>query len=241
MFMAETAKILSPDKTVLLPAQDASCPMALMASAKEVRKLRKENPSAIVVTYVNSTAEVKAVSDICCTSSNALKIVKNSTEKDIIFVPDKNLGDYIQKQVPEKNIILWPGFCPTHEKIATEFLNDAKSKYPKAKILTHPECNPELVDMSDFVGSTSQIIDYTKSDNSAQYIICTEEGVLHQMKKNNPKKEYHIVADNVLCKNMKITTLNKIYDALKNNIYEVTVDKDIAKKASISINRMLSS
>lgn len=238
-FMAETAAITSPQKKVLLPEIHASCPMALMAKADDVVALKEQHPGAVVVTYVNSTASVKAVSDICCTSSNAINVVNSIKEDDIIFVPDRNLGSYVAEQIPEKNIILWDGFCPTHERINKEDIIKLKEKYPDAKVLTHPECTKEVRDISDFLGSTSQIIDFAKSDDSQKYIICTEDGVLHQMKINDPNKEYIIVSQEAICPNMKLTTLDKVYTALKEEKYHIIITDEIADKARKAIEKML--
>lgn len=239
-FMAETAAILSPDKKVILPEILASCPMALMAKATDVVKLKEKHPDAAVVTYVNSTADVKAVSDICCTSSNALNIVKKIPEKKIIFVPDQNLGHYIGTQVPEKEIILWDGYCPTHHKILPEMVEKTKEKYPKAKILAHPESRPQVLDLADFIGSTTQIIEHATNSNDNEFIIITEKGILYELKKRSPQKKFHII-DEVLstCPNMKKTNLAKLYKALNEEKYHIIVTDDIANRAKKAIERML--
>jgi len=238
-FMAESAKILSPEKTVLLPERNAGCPMADMITASELREFKKNYPNAAVVCYINSSAEVKAECDICCTSSNAVKVIKSLEEKEIIFVPDKNLGNYISKMVPEKEIILWEGFCPTHHKITANDIIKAREHHPDALILVHPECRPEVVDLADFVGSTKQIIDYaTKSDNK-KFIIGTEMGVLYSLKKNNPEKTFYMLSNAFICPNMKKTTLDSIYKSLKENQYKVELDAKIMDKASNALKRML--
>jgi quinolinate synthase len=182
-FMAESAKILSPGKTVLIPEIDAGCPMADNVSAEPLREMKSRYPGAAVVCYINSTAEVKAESDVCCTSSNAINIVKKIDNKDIIFVPDKNLGNYVSKQVPEKNIILWNGFCITHHKINLNEVKKIKEAYPDAMMLVHPECQPEVVEFADFAGSTKQIIDYATESKHDKFIIGTEMGVMYKLKK----------------------------------------------------------
>ena len=172
--MAESAKILSPEKTVLLPEIDAGCPMADMVTADALRKEKEKHPGAVVVCYINSSAEVKAESDICCTSSNAVKVVKSIKEKDILFVPDQNLGSYVAKMMPEKNIILWEGYCITHHRVNASEAKEVKDIYPDALLLVHPECQREVVDAADFVGSTKQIIDYAKQSSSSKFIIGTK-------------------------------------------------------------------
>lgn len=239
-FMAESAKILSPEKTVLLPERDAGCPMADMITAEDLREFKKKYPGAVVVCYINSSADVKAESDICCTSSNAVKVVKSIKEKDIIFIPDKNLGNYVSKMVPEKNIILWEGFCPTHHKIKPEDVKKAKEIHPDAAVLVHPECRPEVVEMADFVGSTKAIIDYASSDKSGRkkYLIGTEMGVLYSLRKNNPDKEFYLLSPGMVCPNMKKTTLNSVYNSLNEMKYIIDVDEDIRIRAANALQRM---
>jgi len=238
-FMAESAKILSPEKTVLLPEINAGCPMADMVTADALREAKKKYPEAAVVCYINSSAEVKAECDICCTSSNALKIVKSINNKDILFVPDKNLGSYVAKMVPEKNIILWEGYCITHHKIREKEVLEAKELHPDAILLVHPECQPEIAELADFVGSTKQIIDYAKNSEHDKFIIGTEMGVLYQLKKDNPHKTFYLMSNGLICPNMKKTSLQSVYDALRYRRYEINLSNDIITRASHCLNRML--
>jgi len=238
-FMAESAKILSPQKTVLLPEIDAGCPMADMVTAEALREKKKQHPGAVVVCYINSSAEVKAESDICCTSSNAVKVVKSIKEKDILFVPDKNLGNYVAQQVPEKNIILWQGFCITHHKIKLDEVKKMKELHPDAKLLVHPECQPEIVKIADFVGSTKQIIDYAAKSQDKKFIIGTEMGVMYKLKKDNPDKTFYIMSQGLVCPNMKKTSLKSVYEELLNMKYDIKIDEDIRLKAKKSLDRML--
>lgn len=189
-FMAESAKILSPNKTVLLPVIEAGCPMADMISKKDVLNLRKTHPDANVVCYINSSADVKSVSDVCCTSSNAINIIKNLPEKKIIFIPDKNLGEYIQSQIPDKELILWKGFCITHKKVELEEIKKIKNLHTNIKVLCHGECEKEIRNASDFIGSTGDIIKFATESNDKKFLIVTEEGVLHQLKIKNPEKKF---------------------------------------------------
>ncbi|RCX07813.1 quinolinate synthetase [Anaerobacterium chartisolvens] len=238
-FMAESAKILSPHKTVLLPEADAGCPMADMVTAEALREEKRKYPNAAVVCYINSTAEVKAESDICCTSSNALKIVEAIDKKDIIFVPDQNLGSYIAKAVPDKNIILWKGFCVTHHRVKVSDVQKIKELHPDALLLIHPECRPELVDMADFVGSTKQIIDFAYKSEAEKFIIGTEMGVLYKLKKDNPDKMFYLMSPGLLCPNMKKTSLRSIYEALDKMQNKIELDEDIRLKAKKALDRML--
>ncbi len=239
-FMAQSASILSPDKTVLLPVSDAGCPLADMADAEGLRDLKKKHPDAAVVSYINTTAEVKAESDICCTSSNAVKIVRSLEQKDIIFVPDRNLGDYVRRKVPEKNLIMWEGYCITHHRVALEDVDAAQHMHPGVKILVHPECKREVLERADFAGSTSQIINYATESAEAEFIIGTEKGVLHELKKKNPGKKFYLLAEGLLCRNMKKITLYDIYDSLKENRHIVKVEGETAIKAKKALDRMLS-
>jgi quinolinate synthase len=238
-FMAESAKILSPEKTVLLPEIDAGCPMADMVTAESLREKKKEYPGAAVVCYINSTAEVKAECDICCTSSNAIDIIKSIREKDIIFVPDQNLGSYVARMVPEKNIILWKGFCVTHHKIKAEEVKKIKELHPDALLLVHPECQPNIVELADYVGSTKQIIDYATQSEKQKFIIGTEMGVLYKLKKENPAKTFYLMSQGLVCPNMKKTSLSSVYHALKEMRYQIELDEDIRLKAKGSLDRML--
>ena len=237
-FMAESAKILSPEKTVLLPALDAGCPMAEMADAEAVAKMKEEHPNAAVVCYINSTAEVKAHCDVCVTSSNALNIIRNIDKEEIIFLPDKNLGAYIAEKMPEKKFILWPGFCITHKKVRKENVLAIKELKPNAKVLVHPECENEVRDIADFLGSTSEIIDYATNTPGEDFVIVTEEGVLHELKMKNPEKKFYVPGNTMTCINMKKTRLEDVYESLLNMQHQIEVDEDIRVKAYNSLMNM---
>ncbi len=238
-FMAESAKILSPEKTVLLPEINAGCPMADMVTADALREAKKKYPDAAVVCYINSSAEVKAECDICCTSSNALTVIKSLYQKDILFVPDQNLGSYVAKMVPEKNIILWKGYCITHHKIKAEEVLRAKELHPDALLLVHPECQPEIAELADYVGSTKQIIDFAKNSDNDKFIIGTEMGVLYQLKKDNPTKTFYLMSNGLICPNMKKTSLQSVHDALAFKRYDIILSDDIINRASHCLNKML--
>ncbi len=238
-FMAETAKILSPQKTVLIPEKNAGCPMADMITVVDVLDLRKKHPDAAVVCYVNSSADVKAVSDICCTSSNAVKVVSSLKEKEIIFIPDRNLGHYVSRFVPDKKFILFDGYCPTHNKITALDVEKARAAKPGVPVLVHPECTPQVIDQADFTGSTAQIIDYAVKSDSKEFIIGTESGVFHKLQLLCPDKKFYTLHAAMVCPNMKKTTLNSIYQSLENIQYEIKLDEDVIKKAAVSLDRML--
>lgn len=230
-FMAESAKILSPEKTVLLPAFDAGCPMADMANPNDILELKDKHPNAKIVCYINSSAEVKAVSDICCTSSNAVTIINNLQEDEIIFLPDKNLGEYVQQQVKNKKIILWNGFCITHKKVSASEILKAKKLHPDIKVVVHPECEKSVRKLADFLGSTGQIINFVNNSTDKKFLVCTEEGVLHKIKLNNKDKEFYIPSGGMTCINMKKTYLNNVYESLLNMEYAIELDESIRKKA----------
>ena len=225
-FMAESAKVLSPDKTVILPAPNAGCPMADMAEVEDVEEMIKEYPDAFKVCYINSSYEVKALCDASVTSSSALNIMNNIPNKQILFLPDQNLGGYIAEFFPEKEFILWRGFCPTHHRITAEDVLNAKQEHPNVKVLAHPECSKEVRELSDYLGSTSGIIDYATKCEDNEFIIATEEGVLHQLQKKNPNKKFYF-PEMMVCPNMKKTTLQDIYDALDGKREEVVLDEEI--------------
>jgi quinolinate synthase len=238
-FMAESAKILSPDKTVLLPARDAGCPMAEMVTADRLREMKAKYPEAAVVCYVNSSAEVKAEADICCTSSNAVKVVESIKNRQIIFAPDENLGSYIAKKVKDKEMILWKGFCITHKRVRVDEVKKIKELHPNAKLLVHPECEPAIQAMADFLGSTSEIIKHAKEIPQKDIIIGTEEGVIHALKKENPDKNFYLLSPGLICQNMKKTRLQDVYEALLNMQHEINIDEDIRQKALKSLDEML--
>ncbi|ADQ40701.1 quinolinate synthetase complex, A subunit [Caldicellulosiruptor acetigenus I77R1B] len=238
-FMAESAKILSPHKKVLLPEIDAGCPLADMVTAEDVENLKKKYPDYSIVCYINSPASVKAKSDVICTSSNAVKIVREFPNDKIIFLPDKNLGSFVRKQVPEKDIILWEGFCITHYKIKKEDVEKAKSLHPNALVLVHPECRPEVVELADFVGSTKQIIDFATASKEKEFIIGTEMGVLYSLKKLNPDKKFYILHPGMICPNMKKNTLQSVRDALLYERYQIEVEEEIMQGAKRALAKML--
>lgn len=237
-FMAESAKILSPEKIVILPVMEAGCSMADMASAESVSLLKEKYPKAKVVCYINSSAAVKAVSDVCCTSSNALNIIKNIDEEEIIFLPDRNLGSYIQEQIPEKKIILWDGFCIIHERIKKEEILRFKKEHEGILIVVHPECNNEIREEADFIGSTGEIINFVNTSSKKKFLIVTEEGVIHQLRKNNPEKEFYTPYGSMVCPSMKITTLEQLYESLLNMKNVVEIDEDLRIKAYNSLENM---
>lgn len=238
-FMAESAKILSPHKKVLLPAIDAGCPMADMVTAEDLRDYKAKNPDTTIVCYVNSSAEVKAECDICCTSSNALKIIESIDSKKILFAPDQNLGNYIKNKVKDKEIELWAGFCITHHRVKGHEVERVKEVHPDAEVLVHPECNDEVVQRADFVGSTSEIISYATNSDKSKFIIGTEMGVLYKLEKDNPNKKFYLLSTGLICANMKKTTLKDVYEALKNEQHEIHVQEDIRIRALKSLDRML--
>ncbi|HPN84945.1 MAG TPA: quinolinate synthase NadA [Victivallales bacterium] len=238
-FMAETAAILAPEKTVLLPVKEAGCPMADMADAERLRKMKEENPSSIVVTYVNSSAEVKAESDICVTSANALKIVSSiPKDKPIIFVPDKNLGAYCAKMTGRK-MILWPGFCPTHMRITPEQILKRKNEYPDAKVIVHPESTLDTIALADEALSTGGMLKFAKKTDAKKIIVATEIGLIYRLEKENPGKQFIPVSEQAICPNMKMTRLEDVLYALKEMKHAIKVPGKIAKLAKIPIARMM--
>ena len=238
-FMAQTAKILSPDKKVLLPTIESGCRMADMISLNQLRDFKSKYNNMPTVCYVNSTAEVKSECDICCTSSNAVEVVKSLNAKEILFVPDTYLGKYVESQLDGVKINTYPGFCPTHLQIRPEDIINARKKYPKAILLAHPECHNEVVKLADVVGSTAKIMKYASESNEKTFIIATEKGVVDRLKRDYPDKEFILIKENIICPNMKFNTLADILNSLKNEEYEITVDKDISKKAYNCIRKML--
>lgn len=238
-FMAESAAILSPDKTILLPAADAGCPMADMAEPDAVLEWRRRYPQAAVVAYVNSSAAVKAVSDYCCTSANAVKLVRKIPEAEIIFLPDQNLGQFVASHVPEKTIHLWPGYCITHYRITPDEVKRAKAFHPEALLLIHPECRPEVTALADFIGSTSQIMTYAKQSTHDTFIIGTEMGIIHGLKKDNPDKTFYLMTPGLICPNMKQTTVDKVLQSLQRMTPAITVPPEIRVQANQALKRML--
>lgn len=239
-FMAETAKILSPDKTVLLPNLSAGCAMADKINAAQLREFKKNYPGLPVVCYVNSTAEVKAESDICCTSANALNVVKSLNAKEVLFVPDKHLGAYAQSQIEGVKVITYPGFCPVHHAITVDDIKEKKLLYPDAKVMVHPECPDAVTKTADFVGSTTAIIKAVKQSKAQEFIIVTEKGVVQRLERDCPDKKFVLINEKAVCETMKLLHLEDILRSLENNEYEIKVDEKIAARALKSIDRMIS-
>ena len=237
-FMAETAKILNPLKTVLLPDKSAGCPMADMITARDVIELKEKHPGAVVVCYVNSTAEVKANVDICCTSANAVQVVNSiPKDKEIIFIPDKHLGSYVESQTGRK-MILWNGYCPTHAFIDAKSVIKMKKEHPEAEVLVHPECNSEVIKTADQVLSTGGMLEYARQSSGREFIIGTEIGIIYRLKKQNPGKIFYPANNNIICPNMKLINLEKIMWSLEDNVYEINLPGNIIKKARLSLERM---
>lgn len=237
-FMAESAKILSPDKKVLIPNVQAGCTMADMANIDKLKELKAKHPNALVVCYINSNTDVKALCDVSVTSSSAMKIMKNIPNEEILFLPDKNLGSYIAEHFPEKKFILWDGYCSTHKIIKPESINEIKATKPNALVLVHPECEKEIRDMADFLGSTGEIIDYATKSSEKDFIIVTESGVLHELKKRNPDKNFYVPNKAMTCVNMKATSLEDVYETLLHEKHEVVIDENLRVKAYNSLNNM---
>lgn len=238
-FMAQTAKLLSPDKKVLLPRMESGCRMADMIDLEQVKEFKSLHPNIPVVCYINSTAEVKSECDMCCTSSNAVKVIESMGAKEILFLPDTYLGKWVEAKLGNIKITTYPGFCPTHLQIKPKDILEAREKYPNAKVLAHPECHQEVVKLADYVGSTTGIMKYAIESDNKQFIIATEKGVVDRLKRDYPDKEFILIKDNIICPNMKWHTLQDIYDALDKEQHEITVDAEVAKKAVNCINRML--
>jgi len=238
-FMAESAAILSPQKTVLLPRLDAGCPMADMVTANELEALKAKHPGVPVVTYVNSSAEVKACSDICCTSANAIKVVRSLAENELIFVPDRNLGRWIAQFVPDKRFIFWEGFCPSHERMTLQAVLLKKTLYPEALFVCHPESAPEVSAIADHVCSTSGMYEWCRASTAKQFIIGTEPGILYRLRLENPDKEFILASPALICPNMKLTSLEDILAALQTMSPVVTVKEDVRRKAKAALDRML--
>lgn len=238
-FMGESAKILNPDKKVLMPDLTADCPMAHMVTKEKIDEMRGKYNDLAVVCYINSTAELKCQSDVCVTSSNAIKIVKALPNKNIFFIPDRNLGRFVAEQVPEKNIIINEGCCPIHAVISAQQLQTEKKKHPEALVLTHPECEPEVLELSDYIGSTAEIIDYAKSSCCNEFIICTENGVDYKLKSDNPNKRFYFPEPCPCCNDMKLNTPEKVLSVLKKEDNEMIISEDICRKALIPLDKML--
>jgi len=237
-FMAETAKILSPEKTVLLPRSDAGCPMADMVNVEKLKALKSRHPNALVVTYVNSTAEVKAESHVCCTSANAVTVVKNVEADEIIFTPDKNLAAWVQR-FTDKKIIPWEGYCYVHQRFTKEEVIRAKEAYPDSLLMVHPECPPEVVDLADEVLSTSGMVRVARESTAKTFLVGTEEGMLYRLKKENPDKKFYSAGTAKMCQGMKRTRLEDVHKALLKNQYAMELPVDIMDKARSSLQKML--
>jgi quinolinate synthase len=237
-FMAEAAKILNPEKTVILPDKTANCPMANMVDAESLGWLKKEHTDAEVVAYINTTADVKALADICCTSANGVKIVKSISAKKIIFVPDRNLGLYIQQQVPEKEMILWPGVCRIHHDMKKDDILDLKKKHPDAEFLAHPECQPEIIKLADYAFSTNGMVDHVKTSLKKEFIIGTEKGLCYRLEKENPGKKFYPILSAV-CPNMKKTTLEKVLKSMETLEPKIHLSDEIMHKARVPLQRMM--
>ncbi len=238
-FMAQTAKILNPSRKVLLPRLESGCRMADMISLDQLREFKSKYPKMPTVCYINSTAEVKSECDICCTSSNAIKIVDSLKAKEILFLPDTYLGKWVESQLGNTKVNTYTGFCPTHVQIRPNDVTEARAKYPEALVLAHPECHQSVVALADYVGSTTGIMKFAAQSDKKQFIIATEKGVVDRLKKDYPEKEFILIKDSVICPNMKWHTLTDIYNALDKEEHEITVDKEIASKALKCIDRML--
>ena len=237
-FMAESAKVISKEKIVLLPVLEAVCPMADMATKYGLIKLKKKYPRAKVVSYINSSTEVKALSDLCCTSSNAYNIIKSLSEEEIIFLPDKNLGSYIKERIPNKKIILWEGFCNVHEDIKKEDVLGLKKCHEKSLIAVHPECSKDVRSVADFLGSTKDIINFVKGSKEKDFIIVTEEGILYELEKENKDKNFYIPKRSMVCNNMKKTTLKELYKSLLNMENKIEIEEPLRIKAYNALENM---
>ena len=238
-FMGESAKILNPNKKVLMPDVSADCPMAHMVAEGRIKELREKYDDLAVVCYINSTAELKCQSDVCVTSSNAVKIVKALPNKNIFFIPDKNLGRYVAEQVPEKNVILNHGYCPIHVKVSLEEVLQEKKLHPTALVLSHPECEENILNISDYIGSTAEIIDFAKKSEKDEFIICTEDGVEFELIKTNPNKKFYFTKTRPCCVDMKLNTLDKLLKVLETEENPIEVDEETRERALLPLNRML--
>jgi len=237
-FMAETASIICPDKVVLLPDMNAGCPMADMVTPERLRAKKKEHPQAVVVCYINSSAAVKAESDICCTSANAIEVVESLHAHEILFIPDQYLGHYVSARTGKK-MILWPGFCPTHVRITPERINELRQEYPQAKVVVHPECRPEVIALADEVASTSGMCRYARRDEVREMVVGTEVGLIHRLRKENPGKRFIPVSEQAICPNMKLIYLEKVLWSLEEMSPEVKVPEETRLKAIAAVDKML--
>lgn len=237
-FMAESASILAPDKIVLLPRPDAGCPMADMVTPEGLRRMKAEHPGATVVTYVNSSADVKAESDICCTSSNAVNVVRSVETEEVILVPDRNLGKYIASHT-DKTCHFWEGYCPTHDRLLASDVQRCKDEHPDALFMAHPECPPEILEMADHICSTSGMYEYALKSSAKKFIVGTEAGILYRLRRENPDKEFFLPTSRLICPNMKLTSLEDILKSLQTMSPEINVPADIRERARVTLDRML--
>ncbi|MFK7696883.1 quinolinate synthase NadA [Paenibacillus sp. HJGM_3] len=237
-FMGESAKILAPNKTVIIPDERAGCPMADMVNVEGLRALKRQHPNAKVVTYINSSAEIKAETDICCTSANAVKVIQSVDAEEIIWVPDKNLGDYVSKHT-DKKMIIWEGYCNTHDMLTVKDVIEMKAQHPNAQFVVHPECRPEVVALGDFVGSTTAIIKYCKESDCQEFIVGTEDGTGYQLRMDSPNKTFHFATKFLVCPNMKVNNLKKIVRCMETMQPQIYVPPHVADKARLSLERML--
>lgn len=238
-FMAETAKILSPGKTVIMPEPRAGCPMADMMDAEQLADWRQANPGVPVVTYVNSTAAVKALTDVCVTSANAVQVVRSLGASKILFGPDRNLASWVARSLPDVEVVPWEGYCPTHDQVTVDEVLEAKERHPEAEVIAHPECRPEVVDVADAVLSTSQMLSYAASSPADEFIVVTEEGLLHALAKAAPGKRFVNLEPRMLCPNMKVTTITKVRDCLRDMSGEIVVPEDVRVAALGAVERMV--
>ncbi|MFC5406843.1 quinolinate synthase NadA [Cohnella soli] len=237
-FMGESAKILAPHKTVLVPDERAGCPMADMVNPIGLRALKAKHPNAKVVTYINSSADVKAETDICCTSANAVKVVNSVDSDEIIWCPDKNLGHYVQQHT-DKKMIIWEGYCNTHDMLTIKDVEEMRAKYPNAQFVVHPECRPEVVATADFVGSTTAILKHCRESEHKEFIVGTEDGTGYQLRLDSPDKTFHFASKFLVCPNMKVNNLKKVVKCLETMQPQIYVPQDVADKARLSLERML--
>ncbi|WP_127587112.1 quinolinate synthase NadA [Paenibacillus koleovorans] len=237
-FMGESAKILAPNKTVIIPDERAGCPMADMVNVEGLKALKRQHPKAAVVTYINSSAEIKAETDICCTSANAVKVIQSVDAEEIIWVPDKNLGHYVS-QYTDKKMIIWEGYCNTHDMLTVKDVIEMKAQHPNAQFVVHPECRPEVVELGDFVGSTTAIIKYCKESDCKEFIVGTEDGTGYQLRLDSPDKTFHFATKFLVCPNMKVNNLKKIVRCMETMQPQIYVPPQVAEKARLSLERML--
>lgn len=238
-FMGESVKLLNPNKKVIIPDKSADCPMVHMATLKSINEMRKKYEDLSVVCYVNSTVQLKALSDVCVTSANAVDIVKKLPNRNIFFIPDKHLGNFVASKVPEKNIIINDGYCPIHDRVEVKDIIELKEKYPQALVMVHPECSQEILELADYIGSTSGIIDFVSKSKNQDFIICTEIGILYELKNKNPNKNFYSPKNKMECLDMKKITLDKIIQVLETEENEIILDLEVAERAKKPLEKML--